>query len=96
MKDFEEIVEELSEDNFLKEILKAKPAIDLPQKHDISNRFDDEDYDIMLAEYLMQKANLNDSFFCYKFENMETKTIHFDMKICCKIKGFHYLLLLSK
>ena len=53
MKDFEEIVEELPEDNFLKEILKAKPAIDLPQKHDISNRFDDEDYDIMLAEYLM-------------------------------------------
>lgn len=53
MKDFEEIVEELPEDNFLKEILKAKPAIDLPSKDDITNRFDDEDYDIMLAEYLM-------------------------------------------
>lgn len=53
MKYFEEIVEELSEDNFLKEILKAKPAIDLPSKDDIANRFDGEDYDIMLAEYLM-------------------------------------------
>lgn len=53
VKDFEEIVKELPEDNFLKEILKAKPAIDLPSKDDIANRFDDEDYDIMLAEYLM-------------------------------------------